>query len=317
MAVTTRELRVETSTVCNYRCVMCAHATLARRREVMPDALFARIIEMAGAELPQLELCTVSGFGEFAADPRWQHKLELARARFPRVHVVTNLSLVRDDALEALASLATEVRVSVYAVDGETYRRVHRPPESVSYRIIEARIVRLAELRRRTGLTLGLTCCELDENRAQVPRWIERWEGVADHLEVWRPHNWVDGRRYRSIAGERIASCGRPASGPLQVQVDGTMNVCCFDFDGKMVIGDLGRQTFTEILEGPELRRVRGLHAAGRADELALCAVCDQREPPSRKQAHLLHCSRSPAPDRILRTSSGMERLPDPGPKKR
>jgi len=310
MTTPTREIRIETSTVCNYRCVMCAHPSLTRRREVMSDELFARIIEMARVELPRLELCTVSGFGELAADPRWQHKLALARSVFHRLHLVTNLSLVRDEEVETLASLATEVRVSLYAVSEETYQRVHRPPAACTYQDITERILRLAQL-RGDGLVVGLTCCELEQNRDEIPRLIEQWRDVVDYLEVWRPHNWVDGQQYRAIGNERIATCGRPAAGPIQVQVDGTVNVCCFDFDGEMLIGDLRNQTFAEILGGPELRRIRELHALGRADELRLCAICDQREPPEHKLAQMVYCSRSPATERVHHTSSGMELLPD------
>jgi hypothetical protein len=305
----TREVRVETSTCCNYRCVMCARDALTRAQTTMPNALFERIVQRVRAEQPQVELCTVSGFGELATDGEWRDKLRLARASFPAVHVVTNLSLIEGADLELLATLATEVRVSLYADDEESFQRIHRPRGHVTQAEIAARIEALSAWRSR-GLVLSVTCCALDENAASIERWIERWEGRVDHLEVWRPHNWIHARRYREVAAPRLPSCGRPASGPIQVQVDGTLNVCCFDFDGEMVIGDLGRQSLAEIYDGAPLRRIRELHAEGRADELPLCAICDQRDPPEVRQGYLLHCSGSEPEERILRTSSGREVLP-------
>jgi hypothetical protein len=94
------------------------------------------------------------------------------------------------------------------------------------------------------------------------------------------------------------------------VQVDGTVNVCCFDYEGQMLVGDLRTQGLGEILDGAPLRRIRALHASGRADELPLCAVCDQREPPARKAAHLVFSSAADADARVLRTSSAGEALP-------
>jgi hypothetical protein len=149
----------------------------------------------------------------------------------------------------------------------------------------------------------------LDENIDQVPAWIEHWDGIVDGIEVWKPHNWVDGKQYRTISNDRLSTCERPARGPLQVQVDGTMNVCCFDYDGAMLIGDLEKQSFTEILTGPELERIRELHATGRADELPLCAVCDQRDPPEEKEKYMVHCSFDDKSERVRRTSSGYERV--------
>lgn len=305
----TREIRIETSTVCNYRCAMCTHPTHTRPRQIMGDELFGRIVQQARQELPQLQLCTVSGFGEFAADPHWKRKLSVAREHFEQVHVVTNLSLIADDDLEHLAQLATEVRVSLYASTEPTFQAIHRPAAALSLEAIERRLRRLASLRGE-AMVLGLTCCQLAENQKELPSWIERWQGVVDWLEVWQPHNWVDGKGYRALDGARLASCGRPATGPLQVQVDGTVNVCCFDFDGKMVVGDLEQQSWREILTGPELSRIRALHHQGQADQLELCSVCDQREPLDRRAARLIYCSRPGAERRVELTSSGLERLP-------
>jgi len=303
----TTEIRIEPSTRCNYHCTMCSRDTFRRRREVMTNARFERIVSQARQTLPHLALCTVSGFGELATDPHWKDKLALARTFFPRVHVVTNLSLVADRDLADLARLATEVRVSLSAVDDETLQAIHRPPALVSYAQLAARIQRLAE-HRSAEFSLRLTCSALPENEALLEQWIETWQPLVDGLEIWRPHNWVTGQRFRKTDGKRVASCGRPATGPLQVQVDGTMNVCCFDYNGEMLIGDLNRQTFAEILTGEPLARIRHLHATGGADELPLCARCDQREPNAQRARYLIY-STEPAEVRVRQTSSGRETL--------
>ena len=304
-----KEIRIEPSTICNFNCQMCARESFARHQEIMPDDLFEMIVDRARSELPELEICTLSGFGEFAADPGWPHKLTLARRNYRRVHIVTNLSLVPDEALPLLAEQATEVRVSISAADSDTYDRIHHPPAGITFELIAAKIRRLAALRGR-GLELKLTCSELEENRERIGQWVEYWQGTADHLEVWRPHNWITAKEYRGNHGLRLASCGRPASGPLQVQVDGTMNVCCFDYNGRLEIGDLKTQSFSEILAGPELLRIRDLHRRGKADRLKPCAVCDQREDPESKKRYLRHCSWADREERIMKTSSGLERVP-------
>ena len=62
--------------------------------------------------------------------------------------------------------------------------------------------------------------------------WIDEWKDKVELIEAWRPHNWVDGRSYRDTREvKQIKTCGRPEKGPLQIQVDGTINMCCFDFN--------------------------------------------------------------------------------------
>lgn len=306
------EIRIEPSTVCNYSCLMCPRSALTRKREIMPDDLFERIARQARREIPHLEMCTVSGYGEFSMDPNWRNKLAVAAELFPRIHVVTNLSRLRTkDDLATLATLATEARVSINALGDTRYRDIHRPPADIEYETIEARVVQLAELRGPT-FRLCLTFSALRENLDQIVPWIERWKPVVDTLEVWRPHNWIDGRQYRSISGQRMPTCGRPQRGPIQVQVDGTVNVCCFDYNGKLIVGDLTSQTFKEIFGGEEMTRIRRLHATGLADTLPPCAVCDQRSRLEERQQHLIYCSHGSTKERVTRTSSGKETLPFP-----
>ena len=311
MHLPTREIRIEPSTLCNYNCRMCARGALSRKRQAMPDSLFDRLVDQVRSELPHIDYCTLSGFGEPATDPGWSHKLRLAASRFSHVHVVTNLSLIQGAGLDELAACATDIRVSLGATTEEVYHRVHRPPKGVHLAAVEDRIRALAS-RPGRRYNLRLTCCRLQENEAELPIWIERWSGVADELEVWEPHNWATARSFRDVSRDREPTCGRPASGPIQVQVDGTVNVCCFDYDGVLLIGDLRVQSFGEIFGGDAMQRIRALHATGRADELWPCSRCDQRERQETRRRHLLYCNWQPAEQRVVRTSSGGEPLLGP-----
>jgi len=108
--------------------------------------------------------------------------------------------------------------------------------------------------------------------------WIKFWEKKVDLIEVWRPHNWVDAKKYRCVQQEKSITCGRPAKGPLQIQVDGTINMCCFDYDGKLTIGDLKTQTLEEIFLSDAFNRIKDCHESGEfKDRGLICENCDQR----------------------------------------
>ena len=100
-------------------------------------------------------------------------------------------------------------------------------------------------------------------NDACMDTWIEYWRDKADLVEVWRPHNWVDGKKYRMIDTKMKITCGRPFTTPLQIQVDGTVNMCCFDYNGKLTLGDLKSQSLTEIFETPLYKKILMAHTTG------------------------------------------------------
>jgi radical SAM protein with 4Fe4S-binding SPASM domain len=98
----------------------------------------------------------------------------------------------------------------------------------------------------------------------------------ADEIELWRPHNWASWGEYRS--GDIVkTTCGRPFNGPLQIQVDGTVNMCCFDFNGDLEIGDLKTQTIEEIFTSDAYMEIYNHHKNGTVTESnLLCKNCDQ-----------------------------------------
>jgi hypothetical protein len=88
----------------------------------------------------------------------------------------------------------------------------------------------------------------------------------------------VNGRNYRKVQTEKLKTCGRPFKTPLQVQVDGTVNMCCFDFDGKLTLGDLKRQSLSEIFSSPLYKAIVQCHESGEYTGSGLiCENCDQR----------------------------------------
>jgi radical SAM protein with 4Fe4S-binding SPASM domain len=63
----------------------------------------------------------------------------------------------------------------------------------------------------------------------------------------------------------------------LQIQVDGTVNMCCFDFEGKLLLGDLKTQSLEEIFSSTEYIKIKEMHETGALQfSNLICANCDQ-----------------------------------------
>lgn len=307
MFTSSKEIRIETSTCCNYNCIMCPRNSFVRKKEIMPYRLFESIILACRKELPEIDSLTISGFGEFATDPGWKEKLELGRHHFSRINILTNLSLIPTEDLPYLADNADSVRISVYGIDEHTYRAVHRQPENISYSGIMRKINELC--RNKSSCRIILNFLSVPENCEAWEQWIELWKDKADLLEVWKPHNWVEGKNYRKLSLRRTGSCGRPVSGPVQVQVDGTVNVCCFDYNGELQIGDLKKQSFGEIFKSQAMEVIQQKHRNGNADEIELCRNCDQRNPVETKSMNMLYSSEGSEQTRVEKTSTNYESL--------
>lgn len=276
MLTKTNEVRIETCTLCNYNCLMCPRDSFKRSKKIMDLDLFKFIINRILESPLNIELVTLSGFGEFSLDPTRKEKIKLIKKNFKDIHIVTNLSNFNLEDMQILLDNITTLRVSLYGRDQKTYQTIHHPPNKIRLKDIEDK-VHFFNNYKKGDQQLILSYIELEENKHQTQDWIKHWKNLADNIEVWKPHNWTDGKNYRKISERKMETCGRPFNSPVQIQVDGTVNVCCFDYNGILTIGDLKTESLEEIYNSKLMQKIQFYHSNGLADNIELCKDCDQR----------------------------------------
>ena len=276
MKLTNPEVRIETSNICNASCIMCPREKMDRLEGVMNEKLFKKIVD----ESKSLGTTNVflGGFGEPLTDPMIADRVRYVKQQGMYCNFISNGSLWNKDITAQLIEAGLdEVRFSFYGQDKQTYEIVHR---GLNYDITHNNIRNVIETRNRMGrknpviLVYFLT---LDNNQKQVDAFRKEWEPLADFIEIWRPHNFGDGRDYRNRKEtRRKETCGRPKRGPVQFQYDGTVIPCCYDYGGKMILGDVHENAIPEILRGEKYESLRQAHEKGDLSAFPYCNECDQ-----------------------------------------
>ena len=272
------ELRLEVTTKCNYNCIICPREKLTRKKETMSYELFKHIFDKINSETSQYDTLTFPGLGEPLLDKTIDDKIIYAKKHNYAVLMLTNGSLLTVDRFKRLEDIGLDsVRVSIYGDSPESYNMVHGTKKADSFQSVRENLTEISKIKSRTSLLITYNVVE-GCNDSALESWIEYWKDKVDLLEVWRPHNWVDSRDYRIVQSEKLKTCGRPWNTPLQIQVDGTVNMCCFDFDGKLLLGDLKTQTLKEIFESSMFKKILKHHTSGDYKRSGLiCENCDQR----------------------------------------
>lgn len=274
------DARFEITTKCNYNCIICPRDKLTRKKETISFELFKLLFDKVILETNQYNTLTFPGMGEPLLDKTLNKKIEYAKNRKKdlSILILTNGSLLTVKKFKELENLGVNsVRVSFYGNDPESYSRVHGVKNNSFFAKVRDNLVKISKNKLTTKLLLTFNAVG-GNNDGYIKDWINFWSSKADLIEVWRPHNWVDGRNYRKVQKEKLKTCGRPFKGPLQVQVDGTVNMCCFDFDGKLTLGDLKKQTLKQIFSSPLYKKIVQCHRSGDfSGSRLICNICDQR----------------------------------------
>lgn len=267
MKVLSKEARIENTNLCNTQCACCPRELMTRPLATMPLWLFERVAHQCrnlGVELIQ-----IGGYGEPLMDPDIFIKIVLVKKLGIETFITTNGSLLSSDRIDNLLAIGLDnLRISVHGFNDSDYQKVH----GLSWEVLQHHLKLLERKRSKKRTKVHITTMPL--HGESVEDIVAAVGSYCDYLEVWRPHNWAGGRFYRRASGTRKA-CSRPFTGPLQINADGRMMVCCFDYDAQLAVGNTWDESIEHILKGRRFEEIRAAHRSGNLQGL-ICEACDQ-----------------------------------------
>lgn len=301
------EIRFEPTTFCNYRCIICENPNLARKKETMSYDLFKKILDKILAETDQYKIVSFAGIGDPLMDRDLESKIYYVNKRGLRPIMVTNGFLLTPKRFRTLERFGLySVRISFHGATSESYSKLHGVDKSY-FEQVRRNVQQIIKIKSTTKVLL--TCVIVNGvNDQDIEAWKEMWNGDIELKEIWRAHNWVDRFKFRDIQNSKKFTCGRIDNGPLQIQVDGCVVPCCFDYNNNIIFGNIKTQSLSEIFSSNTYNKVAECHKTGNFKNSGLiCEDCDQRN--LNKLEALIYSSRHNAAERVNQTSTSYENL--------
>jgi radical SAM protein with 4Fe4S-binding SPASM domain len=266
------ELRVETTNACQGRCMICPRDEMTRPIETMNGEHFLKLVMQAhglGANFVSL-----FGFGEPLLDPGLGAKLAYCSRLALDTFITTNAqALTIAKSFELLQAGLTKIRFSAHG-RGATYEKVHKGFSFSEIMRNISNFIQINNTRFEHACTTMVTVIPM--HNENIDELVDFWTSLVDEVEIWRPHNWGQKLNYRVQTKKLAKTCFRPFSGPIQVQVDGTVIPCCFLTNSEIVLGDTRKNRLYEILASDAYEEFKNRHKSGDLQGLP-CETCDQR----------------------------------------
>jgi radical SAM protein with 4Fe4S-binding SPASM domain len=269
-------------------------------RRFMEFALFEKIIHDVKAMGRQLTNLNLYGDGEPFLNKQLLDMIRLAAQMevAQNIIVTSNGSAITEKAATALIdSGLTHLRVSIYGVDEDFHR--HITGSTVTPTQIHTNIVRLRKLRdaQANGLPhIYVKMIGTSKTRPQIERFREMYAGVADEVNVENPINWngfnnndlvgaldpqhecdltlVQGwHKQKGQSNRHKQICTTPFLS-LNVKSDGIVTICIVDWNKGTMVGDIPRESLSDIWHGEQLRAFRRMHIEKRRHENPSCRNC-------------------------------------------
>jgi len=272
---------IEPTNYCNLRCSMCPRE-LNRPLGYMDVALFEKIIDesvLSGRRL----IITLNKDGEPLLHPELPKMIKYAKegkAAY-KINFYTNgILLTETKSLELMKSGLDTIHISIDAFTKETYKKIKN---SQMLEVVEENVKRLVVLKKRFRSKWPLVVVKIlqsPDTQSEIKPFMNKWKGIADFVEIGEFHTW-DG----TLNG---SSSFNPSNSPNGINRypctflwynpvilwDGRVTICCVDYQGKGIIGDIKENTLAEIWQGDALQKIRRAHLEGLYNTIPLCSKC-------------------------------------------
>ena len=267
------QLQLETAAVCHARCVFCEYPTMQRSKGFMDLGLSRKILDEA-AGIEPIDTVTFTGLGEPLLDRHLEERIRHAKGIRPawETNVYTVGTHLTHERAESLAASGLDILyVSLNAVTAAKRKAITKLDDFD--KVVE-------QIRYAMGLKAYRVIVKAVMSKDlfgghETEMFLAMWGGPTNdggnaflHLEG----NWA-GDTWKTRIPQTEIPCHR-ALGQIMVLWDGRVSLCCFDGEGKEILGDLNTQTIREVYNGGRALFITEAHNEGRRNEIAICAGC-------------------------------------------
>ena len=277
-----KSIGIETTNICNLRCIMCPYPRMTRKKEKMGMPLFKKILDDALAfGVKDLEL---NMYGEPLLDDLIFERIRYAKEKGFYVQLFSNgtLLLLENRISRLLESGLDRIIFSIDSVDQTVYEQIRT---GAKYSVVIDGITELLEEKHRRGcnsLAIAVYCVLQRKNYKSVPDLRRQFRQVLPGIGLIQ-FGLVDSRANEEelipdskciTNSPRFTYPCRRLWEQIYITVNGTVCLCSQDFNGQINLGDLNANTLLEIWEMEPYHTIRNIHLSGNGRQMEMCNKC-------------------------------------------
>lgn len=285
-------LKVEVSSLCNARCIYCAHAN--KNHGVyegnMSWDLFERIIDNSKQFPNKYKVMEMFSFGESMCNPALAKMIKRAKKEriAEKINLTTNgLLLTHEKADELIDSGVDIIRISIQGLDAETYWNTCEV--RVDFEKFISNLKYLYKNRGECSIRMKIADLALDGISDGRERFEQIFGPIADSIfiETIIPmyadveYNNINENIYKNamngrenvVQREIHIVCNRPFY-RLRVAADGKVTAACCDIPNDFYYGNIYEESLVDIWNGNARRNLLMMQLNGKRFSHPICKTC-------------------------------------------
>lgn len=273
-------LYIDPHNQCNARCIMCGINFDNKKKIVLGDELFDKIVSELVQYKDHLVWVGLCNDCEPLLDRNISLKIEkLKQAGIRKVLITTNASLLSSSFAKKLIFAGLDrIYISIDSLKKELFEKIRRRLKFEQvYRNILAFIQLRDQLKPELVIRIQMVLQEL--NKDEVEEFITHWRSLLkdnDQIVVAKAHNWGNSLKIKVPTFGSLDNQNPCIAlwSSMVIRSNGEVNLCCVDINATFKLGNVRDLHLYEIWHSKELEFIRKKHLEGKRDEISLCRGC-------------------------------------------
>ncbi len=272
---------IETSSICNARCEFCVNPSLKRKKGIMSDQVFDRIIWRLKEAKQEPEVFRLHLCGEPLLDPGIFWKIRRLKEQFPnsKTGYTTNFELATPRMISEIFDCEQDfIVISVNAVEKAEYEKImglnwDRLCENLNL-LIEQRD------KRESDLDIEVSIVKTQDNQNVIEEFYSKWTDRGVKVRFLKQGKWLQEKGetlFSKSDGYRNKVFNRPLCQQLYQDIcvfsDGAYAMCCFDSEGIYDMGNVMDTSIRNVLQSEMRRKIKETFLDGSCG-LDICKDC-------------------------------------------
>ena len=277
------KVTIETTNACNSDCIMCPRQDMTRPVNNMDFKLYKKIIDDCG----RIGVKTIQpfNFGEPLIHNRIGDFIRYAKEHTrSKIQICTNASLLTDEkAREIMDSGLDRIYIDIDGFTRDTYEKIRR---NLDFDRVVENTERFIELKKRLNKRIFITVSiiNMDETSGEIVEFKRYWKPRVDRVLDVKYNTWTGSVTPLSpplnkggTGGVRRFNCPcKMLWDQMVILQDGKVALCCLDYDGKVIVGDIQRESIIDVWNGKILNTLRQKQIELKFDVIPTCRACNQ-----------------------------------------
>lgn len=283
-------MQIELASACNFKCKFCMHGNDELIKEgkykigIMPMDVFKKVVDDLKKFPQKLKFITLQSRGESLLNPNISEMVRLIKEAevAEKIALYTNGSLLTHKLGEELVEAGLDVlHISIEGINSQQYKEV--AGVNLDFEDLVEKTAYFYQIKKETYLYVKTIDVGMKEEEKEL--FLKTFGDICDSIFIEQPVDAWKGagldnkifkeNRYKADV-KKVEVCPRLFFA-FVVHFDGTVVSCDMDWMENDIIGNVMKQSLTDLWNGDNMNKLRTKHIEGKADKIERCDKCISR----------------------------------------